>query len=72
MTPATATARKCPDCGEPEYRGTDARGRELVNLDPITDRCITCLVKRALANRSPRVRPLLPFDPRAAAARNDA
>jgi hypothetical protein len=53
--------RKCPDCGVPEQR-TD-KG---VNLDPISGRCVQCLMQQAIAR--PKVMPkayVPPFDPKA-------
>lgn len=32
------------DCGVPEDRKKDASGREVVNLDPVSGKCVTCLV----------------------------
>lgn len=34
--------RACVDCGTPEVRQADR-----VNLDPVTSRCLECLVKAA-------------------------
>jgi hypothetical protein len=38
--------RTCPDCGVAEDRRI-VGGRELVNLDPVTGRCVECLVRHA-------------------------
>lgn len=35
--------RTCPGCGVAEHRQKDDRGRETVNLDPFTGKCIACL-----------------------------
>lgn len=46
-------------------------GREMVNLDPVTGNCVDCL--REYAKEQRQQAPVsLPFDGRAAAARNDA
>lgn len=79
------TPRCCPDCGLEEHRKLDERGREVVNLSPMTNQCVTCLGKAALAKhifrsrlitnageqRDIRIACRERFDPRAAAARND-
>lgn len=59
----------CKRCGLPKDRKTDKAGRQLVNLDPTTGLCVTCLVKEAMAKPFPKDEL---FDPRAASARNDA
>lgn len=69
---APATTRVCGGCGEPECRWTDAAGRQHLNLEPTSGLCLACLVARA-KGRPARQKPSAPvFDPRAAAARNDA
>lgn len=35
--------RACPGCGKAEERRT-VDGREVINLDPTTGRCVECLV----------------------------
>lgn len=42
-------AETCKRCGLPEDRKTDKAGRQLVNLDPTTGLCVSCLVKAAMA-----------------------
>jgi hypothetical protein len=39
------TVRQCPDCGVPEVRIL-VDGHARVNLDPISGRCVQCLVQR--------------------------
>jgi hypothetical protein len=34
----------CPDCGEPEQRQVKD-GKLLLNLDPVSGRCLPCLIK---------------------------
>lgn len=74
--------KTCPDCGLPEERKKDARGREVTNLEPLSGRCLGCLGREALkrhtfhSRREDRKGQVidtkdLPFDGRAAAARND-
>lgn len=64
------TARTCPNCGVAESRWM-VGSVEHVNLDPITGNCVDCL--RELAKETRATAPLaLPFDARAAQARNDA
>lgn len=68
--------RRCPDCGLAEERKVDKRGHALVNLDPTTGRCLRCTVTAAF-NARPRLLEdaarltSVPFDARAAAARNE-
>lgn len=62
--------RTCPNCGVAESRWI-AGGRESVNLDPITGNCVDCLREYAKEQRA-QVLDSLPFDARAAQARNDA
>jgi hypothetical protein len=52
--------RVCPDCGEQEQRRTDGAGRPLLNLDPVSGRCVKCLI--AYAKAGFRVMPDLPAD----------
>lgn len=61
--------RTCPGCGLEERRSLDINGRPIVNLDPVSGRCVKCLVKSAAAHPWPAAAE--PFDARAAAARND-
>jgi len=61
--------RTCPNCHVPESRWTE-NGRPCVNLDPITGNCVRCLAELA-KEMGATVRRPLPFDARAAAARND-
>ena len=44
--------RTCPDCGVPEQRTTDERGRPVVNLDPFTGKCVACLTKAAATSHT--------------------
>jgi hypothetical protein len=54
--------RACPDCGEPEQRQIKG-GRELLNLDPVSGRCVPCLVKLVEALHSVvKAMPRLPRD----------
>lgn len=41
------TVRACANCGVPEQRGQDAKGRPTVNLSPLTNLCIECTVADA-------------------------
>jgi hypothetical protein len=41
-------ARTCPDCGEAERRW-QVDNRDHVNLSPLTDQCVACLIKAAKA-----------------------
>lgn len=66
MVPVTRT---CPNCGTPESRWI-AGGREHVNLSPLTDQCVECLAAMVKEIGPIESRPL-PFDSRAAQARND-
>ena len=71
----TTSLRRCPDCGLEEHRTTDEKGRAVVNLSPLTNQCVMCLGKAALARHLfASVKDLtdLPFDARAAAARNNS
>jgi hypothetical protein len=61
--------RCCPDCGLVEDRKVDEKGREVVNLSPLTGQCVTCLGKAALARHV--FAGQAEFDARARAARND-
>lgn len=65
-------SRTCPDCGAEEIRKADKQGRTTsTNLDPISGLCVDCLVKMHTTFTSRRMPEALPFDGRAAAARND-
>jgi hypothetical protein len=65
-------SRCCKDCGAPEERIVDDKGRPMVNLSPLTDQCVTCLGKAALARHTwEALKTPTAFDGRAAAARND-
>lgn len=67
--PAADPDRVCPNCGVPESRWT-VGSVEHVNLDPFTNNCVDCL--RELAKEMRANPPTsLPFDARAAQARND-
>lgn len=44
--------RTCPGCGVEEHRTKDDRGRETVNLDPFTGKCIPCLAKAAASSHT--------------------
>lgn len=72
----TDTTRRCPGCGVPEQRTTDGR-TEQVNLCPLTGLCVDCLIAythecdETARDQARRARAELPFDARAAAARND-
>lgn len=67
--------RTCPGCGEAERRTKDARGKDLLNLDPTTGLCVRCLVTRGAARHQFHSRRATTqgqvFDARAAAARNN-
>ena len=66
--------RCCPDCGLEEHRTTDDKGRAVVNLSPLTGQCVQCLGKAALARHlfaSVKDLNVLPFDRKAAQARNE-
>jgi hypothetical protein len=64
--------RTCPGCGVDEHRWIDGKGIERVNLEPTTNRCVDCLSAAFTTFTSRRDPPAdLPFDSRAAAARND-
>jgi hypothetical protein len=76
------TDRRCANCGTPEQRGIDGNGRPRVNLNPLTGLCVKCTVSAATGRRTFHSRrddrkgevidtKALPFDGRAAAARND-
>ena len=45
--------RACVDCGQPEDRRKDASGRPLLNLDPVSGKCIQCLVQSVQARPMP-------------------
>jgi hypothetical protein len=62
------TVRVCLGCRLPEARGVDAAGRPTVNLNPLTDLCVTCTVSAALEAKQGWPAEPLPFDARAAAA----
>lgn len=47
--------RACPDCGEPESRRKDEQGRWLLNLDPVSGKCIKCLAGSVRAKPMPVV-----------------
>lgn len=67
--------RRCPDCQLLEDRKLDERGREVVNLSPLTGQSVTCLGRAARARHvfeAGSTTTPAPFDARAAAARNDA
>jgi hypothetical protein len=51
--------RVCPDCGLTEERRRE-QGRDTLNLDPVSGRCVPCLV--AYAKAGFRVIPDLPAD----------
>lgn len=67
--PTADPCRKCPNCGTAESRWT-VDGREHVNLSPITGQCVRCLAEMS-KEVGPLQTPELPFDARAAQARND-
>jgi hypothetical protein len=65
--------RKCVTCLLPERRWKDEKGREQVNLSPITTQCVDCLIAYTKeTNETMRSQPELTFDARAADARNDS
>ena len=65
--------RTCKDCGVPEERIRDEKGRELVNLSPLTNQCVWCLGKAALARHTwEALSTPTELDSKARAARNDA
>jgi hypothetical protein len=64
--------RVCPDCGVDEVRTSDRFGRQSTNLDPISGRCVNCLVVAAQSRAFPAAPAEPEFDVRAAQARNDA
>jgi hypothetical protein len=64
--------RACPSCGTLEERRV-VKGKETVNLDPISGKCIDCLSGAVHTFRSRRVQPLAPapVDARMAQAGRD-
>lgn len=63
------TPRRCLACGTEEVR-TIINGRASVNLEPVSGFCIACLAQASKEAKQTTAEPL-PFDSRAAAARND-
>jgi hypothetical protein len=61
--------RTCPNCGTAERRWLE-KGRQRMNLSPITGQCVDCLAALAREMAPPVDEPV--FDPKAEAARNDA
>lgn len=61
-----AGLRACKSCGLPEHRRKDDKGRDTVNLDPVSGLCVPCLAKAVCQ----QVKPMdpEPFDARKAAA----
>lgn len=66
------TLRTCRTCGLAEIRTEDAFKRAQTNLCPITQQCVTCLIRAAASAKGMPPAVDEPFDARAAAARNDA
>lgn len=48
----------CKGCGIPEARTTDANGRPLLNLNPLTGLCTACTVAEAAGSHTFRSRRL--------------
>lgn len=63
------TDRVCVDCGTPETRRKDARGRVVLNLNPLTGQCLTCMLAHG-AKPKPFPEPKV-FDPKLAQAGKD-
>lgn len=61
------TERACKSCGAAEQRKLDAKGRELVNLDPVSGLCVNCLSKSI----GPKPMDPEPFDAKLAQAGRD-
>ena len=59
--------RQCKRCGLLEHRQKDAKGRETLNLDPVSGLCVSCLSQ----SLGPKPMEPTPFDPRKAAANDE-
>lgn len=48
----SVSERTCANCGTPEERKRDARGRNVVNLDPLSGLCLVCILARAAGTKA--------------------
>ena len=63
------TDRVCVDCGTPEIRSQDAKGKPTVNLNPLTGQCVPCMLRLGPRPRLMNSNEPEPFDAKARAAR---